>query len=275
MIKLYLSLFTALFLLCPATGNAQNTPFMPEPIKALELDGTQIKYLGEAHGLHGWAGFKGGQIQYFYAAPDGKGILTGMLFDKDGQNVTIKQLQALQTGKDGKSLDMLMTETNTAAHAEPNKEFMSPAQQMYASIEESNWIILGNPNAPYIYTFIDPQCPHCHGFINDLRKNFLPNGTLQLRIIPIGFTPETMAQAAFLLAAPDAEQRLYKHVDGDKTALPINPDINNQGIQRNLLVMQSWDLNVTPLTVYKNKNGNVKIVQGRAQNAASIVNDLQ
>ena len=39
--------------------------------------------------------------------------------------------------------------------------------------------------------------------------------------------------------------------------------------------MHSWKFNVTPLTVYKDRQGNVKLLEGRAAKIKSIMQDLE
>ena len=58
---------------------------------------------------------------------------------------------------------------------------------------------------------------------------------------------ESIAQAAFLLATPNPQERWFRHMDGDATALPAKSEINQQGVQRNLAIMHSWKFDVTPL----------------------------
>jgi len=41
-----------------------------------------------------------------------------------------------------------------------------------------------------------------------------------------------------------------------------------------LMLMQNWKFNVTPMTVYRGKDGSVKIIRGRAGNMADIITDL-
>jgi len=93
-------------------------------------------------------------------------------------------------------------------------------------------------------------------------------------MIPVGFREETLAQAAFLLAAPDAQARFYNHLDGDDKALPAKNTTSTQGIQKNLALMQTWKFNVTPMTIYRGKDGKVKIIRGRAGSMADILADL-
>jgi len=97
---------------------------------------------------------------------------------------------------------------------------------------------------------------------------------VQVRLIPVGFRDETRAQAAFLMATPNPQERWFKHMDGDETALPAKSELNQQGVQRNLSLMQSWKLNVTPMLVYRGKDGSVKIVRGKPQDPAGVIADI-
>ena len=97
---------------------------------------------------------------------------------------------------------------------------------------------------------------------------------MQVRIIPVGFQEGSLAQASFLLASPDAEQRFYKHLDGDKEALPAKSDVSTQAIMKNMALMQTWKFNVTPLTVYRSRTGEIKIVRGRAKDTQGLIADL-
>ena len=290
--------FAALFAVCllfsPAVYAQEKEPSLPAPLQALKDEGAQMRYLGAEGGLDGWISIKGGQEQYFYVTPDGQAIIMGVMFNKDGKMITMRQVRKLQQDS-GSSLAMLaddgtlqapgskaddagaMAAAAAGSSSKPAtmEKFKTPAEQMMDTVEQANWVPLGNANAPFIYTFVDPQCPHCHDFIMDLKEKYIDTGLLQVRIIPVGFTPDSLAQAAFLLAVPSPQDRFFKHLAGDKTALPVLADVNQQGVQRNLAIMQTWNFNVTPLTVYRAADGQVKIVQGRATDPQAIINDLQ
>lgn len=280
------AILTGVLSMAPVAAMAQQgDPPLPEPLQNLVGEGAQMRYLGREAGLDGWIAIKNGQEQYFYVTETGEAFLMGLMFDKTGKVVTLRQVAALQE-KSGGALDLFASEDGApqGMTTEPGldqlvdntkREFKTPAEQLFADVESANWITLGDPKAPYIYTFIDPQCPFCHAFINDLRTKYIDNGQIQVRMIPVGFRDETRAQAAFLLAVPNPQGRWYQHIDGDDAALPVTPDINQQGVQRNLSIMQSWKVNVTPFTVYRAGSGEVKIVQGRAQDLAQIVSDLR
>jgi len=293
-----------------AEAGAANRPALPAPLQNLVKEGAQVYYLGKSHKMDGWVAIQNGQEQYFYVPEDGQSFLLGLLFDKDGKVVTLRQVQDLQKNPQAAVLDQFSSaadlknpgiigaeapspvspddlpkaadiqaqaaekQAQSTQTAADTRAFKSPAEQLFSDVEASNWVPMGDPKAPVIYSFMDPQCPHCHNFMEDLRANYIDNGLVQLRVIPVGFNQQTLAQAAYLLAAPDPQRRWYAHLDGDQTALPAEPGINEQGVQRNLAVMQTWKLNVTPLSLYRAKDGTVKVVQGRAKDLAALIGDL-
>lgn len=260
----------------PASAPAANLPPVPAAIQDLVDKGAQIRYLGKRNGLDGWITIFQGQEQYYYVTPDQKGFVMGVLFDADGNMATVDQVRDLQK-QGGEILDML-----AVAPDKPKEEvtsvqdafkYKTPAERMFVDVENSNWVKLGKDGAPVIYSFVDPQCPHCHEFLKDLKTAYIDKGLIQVKIIPVGFRAETLAQAAFLLASPDAESKWYKHLDGSEP-LPAKTDISTQGVQKNLALMQAWKFTATPLSVYRSRGGEVKIIRGRAKDLAAVLADL-
>jgi len=270
----------------PALAQARKgaVPDVPAPLQVLVEKGAQIRYLGTEHGMEGWIAMYQGQEQYYYVTGDKKAFVTGLMFGEDGRPITIEQVQQLQAQGDG-VLDLLAADPATRAPSGGESAATStvsdaaktqtPAERMFADVERSNWLRLGGNGAPAIYSFIDPQCPHCHEFINELRQqDYIGKNAVQVRAIPVGFAEGSLAQAAFLLAAPDAQDRFYKHLDGDKEALPAKNDISTQAIQKNMALMQAWKFNVTPLTIYRSRSGEIKIVRGKPKDLAGLIADL-
>ena len=276
---LIFSLFFSFSALPSAYAQQAGLPAMPDALQVLVDRGAQARYLGKRHGMDGWVTIFQGQEQYYYITPNGEGFLMGLMFDKDGTMATIEQVRELQSQSDDvldflavdkvdKSLTKAIKETNAAF------DYKTPAERMFMDVENSNWMQFGIEGAPVIYSFMDPQCPHCHEFMKDLRGDYIEKGLIQVRMIPVGFREETLAQAAFLLAAPDAKERWYKHLDGDTSALPAKTNTNTQGIQKNLALMQAWKFSVTPMTIYRGRDGKIKIIRGRAGNMSDILADL-
>lgn len=258
-------------------------PPLPAPLETMAKEGAQLRYMGNEGGLDAWMAIQNGQEQYFYVTPDREFVLLGMLFDKSGKMITLQQVSKLQKSGDP-VLDVLKANVSTPdasvtdqlpkAEGDIAKALKTPSEQLFADVESSNWKALGKDTAPVMYMFIDPQCPYCHEFMKTLRKD-IEAGNVQVRMIPVGFRDETRAQAALLLAVPNAQERWFRHLDGDKDALPVTPGVNEQGVERNMAIMQSWKLNVTPLSMYRAKDGKIKIVQGRAKDLKALLADLQ
>ncbi len=279
--RLFSLLFALTLVTLPAYAqNKSAVPDVPEALQALAERGAQMRYLGREHGMEGWIAIYQGQEQYYYVTQDGKAFVTGLMFGSDGRPITIEQVQQLQA-QGGEVLDLLAEavpnatgETTAPTSVTEGVASKTPAERMFADVRNSNTVRLGKNTAPVIYSFVDPQCPHCHKFIDDLRKKYIDTGLVQVQIIPVGFVEGSLPQAAFLLAAPDAEARFYKHLDGDKDALPAKNDISTQAIQKNMALMQAWKFNVTPLTVYRSKTGEIKIVRGVAKDIPALIADL-
>ncbi len=111
--------------------------------------------------------------------------------------------------------------------------------------------------------------------MNELRRGFLKRGMVQLRIVPVGLMgADSMKKAAFLLSAPDAADRFYKHLDGDEKALPVENNFNTDGVELNIDIMRGWGLDVTPFSIYRDAAGKVKIIKGMPSRLEEMIGDL-
>ncbi|MDY0029830.1 MAG: thiol:disulfide interchange protein DsbG [Pseudobdellovibrionaceae bacterium] len=283
------------------TADAANQPEIPAPLQTMVEKGAQIRYLGRELGLDGWVTIQAGDEQYFYSTPDGQGLLMGILFNSKGDAVTLHQINALRD-KEGPAIDRLAgysptedivpsisgasTAPATGGASAPDlanpQEVLrsaakSKAEQLYDSVQSANWIQLGDKSAPAIYTFIDPECPHCHDLIDDFRKSsYLDRGFVQLRLIPVGVLSEkSLAEAAYLIASPNPQKDLFNHLDGKENALLVDKNTNTQSVQRNMQIMQDWKLDVTPFSVYKDVGGKVKVLQGRPEDLKKLIAELR
>lgn len=255
-------------------------PDVPEALEGLVDRGAQIRYLGKQHGLDGWIAIYQGQEQYYYVTADKKAFVTGLMFGADGRPITVEQVRDLQA-QGGAVLDLLAeadeaptVQQNTLSKIGDVMKTESPAERMFSDIQNSNWIRLGNENAPVIYAFVDPQCPHCHEMMKQMRGE-IDAGRVQVRIVPVGFVQGSLAQAAFLIAAPNGADLFFRHLDGDQNALPAKSEISTQAVQKNMALMQAWKFNVTPLNVYRAKDGTVKIVRGVPKDIPALLGELQ
>lgn len=275
--RFVLSFLAAMMLFIPVSQAQTGTPDMPEPIRNLANEGAQIRYLGRDNGFDSWVTVKNGQEQYFYVPPGGDGFVMGVLFDNKGRAITVDQVRRLRDQGDTllDSLTDLESYTTTDSSQSSSFQFKSPSERLFHDVETSNWISLGQNNAPVAYALIDPQCGHCHAMVAEMQEaGYFDQGKLQLRMIPVGFSEASRAMAAFLIATPNPQERFLRHLAGDETALPVRDEVNQQGVERNLSMMQAWKFDATPMVVYRAKNGSVKIVRGRPKDVEAVLADL-
>jgi thiol:disulfide interchange protein DsbG len=282
MTKFSLLFFFALGLIVnPAM--AQEAPPVPAPIQALEQDGAVVKYLGQEQGLQGWVTFKDGQEQYFYVTPDGQSIVMGILFNNRGDAVTLRQVAQLRE-REGAAIDKLAGVSKSvpqtvsqSANAPAKSTSSSRAEQFFADVQKAAFLKLGDDSAPKLYSFIDPQCTHCHDLINDVRQSgLLQDKKIQLRLIPVGLMNETsLREAANMLSGKITAQDVFAHIDGNKNALLKDQNPNTQAVQKNMALMQEWKMDVTPFSVYRAANGEVKILRGTPEDIKTLVADAR
>ena len=270
-------------------SEAQQEPPLPESIEGLVSKGAQVKYLGNMHGLDGWIMVYKGQEQYFYATPDGKAFVSGLLFTEKGEPLTVQQVQNLQQTGQADILDSLVDRPSSQINQDSNpladrqnelKEMsQSPSEKLFKDVREGNWVSFGSGDAGIAYAFIDPTCPHCDDFVNELRQGgYLDEGKVQLRVLPVSRITDDQAilqKAAYLLVSPTPEADFYAHLDGQESALPTNGDLSTQAVQQNMAIMQKWGLDATPFIIYKDRAGNVKIIRGKANDPETLVQDLR
>lgn len=248
------------------------------PLKRLVETGTELTYLGYSYGMHGWLALKEGRIQILYANDDLQAVVNGILYGADGQSVTAQQLAILR--QSGFNLDEKTASEevhtdglNKAESAVRN----SPGEQLMAAISQARWFPIGKNTAPILYIVVDAECPHCKQLFQSLDSTFIETGQVQVRLVPVSFLGEASTQlgAAVLSAAdPVASWRsLMKDGGGALATQPINPSALT-AIQENTLLMSKWNVNATPYSIYRGRNGRVKIISGRPQDVGSVVVDV-
>lgn len=285
-------------------GQVEKEPPMPLPLREAIRGGAQARYLGKHEGLNGWVLLKRGQPEFHYATEDGKAIVMGILFDGDGNMVTGEQMRMLRLREGAMSYalsDLVNTKDpvkailpeaaapKAAAPVNPLVEApkagvtsgtdqaikgTSAADAFYTEVESGNWVRLGDAGAPILYAFIDPDCDHCQGFLKDVYLPYVERGVIQLRVLPVGFTEMGLKRAAYLLASPQPEDQLIRYVSGERQALFVPGAIQTEGAEKNVTMMNKWRLSGTPVLTYKNKDGVIRLLRGRPENPAAIVDEI-
>jgi protein-disulfide isomerase len=284
-----------------ASSTALDAP-SPDAINTLRLfksQGAEIHYLGRLYGLDGWLVIKDKIVQIVYTTLDGQGTLVGVLYGPTGEMETSKQVTAVQQAG-VKIPDMNAAAGTTPPAAAPGAAAAQPAttgqppaagpadsgaaqapasERLLHDVENSTYVKFGPDEAPPLYVFMDPRCHFCHGYWESLVP-LLQANTFQLRVIPVGILgPDSVQQAERVISAPNAVDAWTKLETGDPVALAnvmaIQPAADStQKLQANNDLMTRWKMGGTPYSVYRGKDGKVKLVYAVPNDVAQVVADL-
>lgn len=229
-------------LLAFGLGTAQAAEDLPAPVRMLESKGARIVGQFDSPGdLKGYAAEYEGQAMALYLTSDGKHIVSGHLFDAQGNDLSREPLERLV--------------------------FTPMAKEMWARMEKSAWIADGKNNAERtVYVFTDPNCPYCTMFWRQARP-WVESGKVQIRHIMVGMIKaDSMGKAAALLADTDPAKALHAHELAGKSS-PLKPlsrvsEEIQQKLDENMDLAEKMGVNATPSIFYLNGKGRLEQVQG-------------
>lgn len=218
---------------------------LPAPVQMIADQG--VSFVGNFDapgGLTGYVGEYQGQGVAVYLTPDGEHAVVGNMLNSEGQDIAAEHIRRL--------ID------------EPRYG------EAWGTIEEANWFIEGDENAPNIvYTFTDPFCPYCRR-MHEAMKPYVDAGQIQVRHIMVGIIREASpAIAATIIGSDNPMEKLLEHMDTiDDGGIVMQGTAMRSG-QRALRehhdMMRGLNLSATPVTFYKDRNGVVQQVQGAPQ----------
>ena len=194
---------------------------------------------------------EGGQPVIFYSNNQTGDIVYGMLFDKDGTNLTEKYVNK---------------------HISPML-----AKQMLEDVSAAKWFLIGKESAPHqVYVIGEPNCSACHALFADL-KPFVDKGELSIRWIMTAFLkPDSLGKAAAILQADDPAAMLsmnegkgfdMKKEEGPVKVLPEDQiqDKTKAALKANMLFMAKSGVRGTPAFFYVDNDGKPLRVDGHPQ----------
>lgn len=249
-------------------------------IENLRRIGATIYYMGEALGLNSWLAVKDKQLQILYTTPDQRAVLMGALLSAEGANISQQQMMAL-AARHPQVAAVLREGQGATVQIADDKEVplapdAPPSEQLYADLARATHVTFGKPEAPLVYMVMDVHCRHCV----EAWKAFEPHidaGRVRLAMIPVNaLGAQSEVDAANWLNTKDPRDAWKKHVAGDKNVLKIgdaDPDKENK-VYANTLLIARWKIDKTPYFFYRGANGKVRLVAGKPQDVAALLDDL-
>lgn len=175
----------------------------------------------------------------------GQYLITGSVIDGKGQNLTEQAYQ---------------------------KYIVSPAQHnIFKMASKTTWIEQGKDSAKHkVYVLVDPNCIFCHHLFEGLQKQ-ISQGNIQVRWIVVGFLkPSSRGKALAILSANDSLKAMIENEKGFKDQVeeggikPLNGASPKAiaSLEQNARFMTDNKLSATPASIYRNVDGNIKVVLG-------------
>ncbi|HAU29991.1 MAG TPA: hypothetical protein DCW68_07800 [Rhodospirillaceae bacterium] len=253
----------------------------PETVEMLVRQGGEARFLGRAHGMDGWLVKLDDNVRAMYVAPDGKGVVVGLLHDGNGENLTIRQIEALALA------DKLAkaAETETArgiANVLPAEKAVEgtavaapvadPAQAAWEAAENLTYVSIGAEGAPVVYVMFDPRCSFCSMYLADLLEGPISTQKLNVRLLPVSVLGEdSVRMVASMLGAPVPAEAILRHAIGRGGELPAPTEENMAEVRHNSEVLSSLGLRSTPRTIYRTPAGEYGVVTGAPKDMAAFV----
>ena len=233
----------AALLLCTSAARAGE---YPAPIRALIANGVTVQgEMPAPRGFHGYIGKYQGDPIPIYLLPDGQHIVVGTLYDARANDLTEAPFRAATTP----GLD----------------------PSLWDRLAKAKWIAEGATRPTRIvYVFTDTECPFCHRFWL-ASQPYLRAGKVQIRdIIVAVIAPASFGRGAAVLAAPDpaAAWKRNELAFGHSPVKPLaRVDAHTRAeIASNKLLLDRFNAYGTPVIVYRDRFGHVRMTQGAPDN---------
>jgi thiol:disulfide interchange protein DsbG len=235
--------------------------------------------LGERHGLRGAVLRSGTVFQVFYATPDGSRVIPGVMWDAAGRNVTRDDVSgvpgAIPTVTIGEVPPQAPGGTPAARGpaSAPAQPAAAPAPRAEgAAVGQTFAGTLGNPAAPELRMFVDPQCGYSAQAMQRLQP-LVASGAVRLSVIPIAILDRRNSGASTraslaMLSRPVGEMvPAWSHND---LAGPPAAEASGR-LQANLAAAGAIGLRGTPTFLWRRADGTEGRQDGLPSDVAALV----
>ncbi len=246
------------------------------------IAGAGLTELGERHGLLGVLVRSGAQFQVFYATPDGSRVIPGVMWDASGRNVTREQISTVQgaiptvTIGDVPSTDPLATQPTRPGRQGASARLAAPPRAGIAAAERAFAGRVGNPEAPELQMFIDPQCGYSVQALQRLQP-LVASGRLRLSVIPVaildGGNGGASTRTALAMLSRPADQMVEAWGRGDLSGVP-SPDAVAR-LQGNMEAAREIALRGTPTFLWRRADGSEGRQEGLPGDVAAFAAAVQ
>ena len=249
-----------------------------------EVGGAGVTELGERHGLRGFLVRSGDAFQVFYAAPNGERVIPGVMWDATGKNLTREQVSviegAIPTVTIGDVASAATPATTATLRPAPppvaHVAVTAPPRGALAIAERTAAGSVGNPSAPHVWMFADPQCGYSVQAMQRLQP-LVASGKVRVSVVPVALLDHqnagrSTADSLAMLSRP-AEQMVQAWSRGDLRA-PPTPEAAAR-LQGNMAAFNAIGLRGTPTLVWRRADGSEGRQDGMPSDIDALVSSMQ
>ena len=246
-------------------------------LRRIASNGAELLDLGTEHGLRGIFARHGERFQVFYLAPDGQALVSGVMWEASGRNVTRQQVTpidgAIPTVTIGNSAHPAAAQQVAAQAAAVSA--VQPAASPLAASESTNAGIVGDPKAPKLWVYIDPLCSYSVRAMEQLRP-YIAGGRVQVAVVPVSVLDyedqgrSTLAAKAMLSLPSEAMVAAWA---ANKLNGPSDPTADAR-LATNMLSAESIGLRGTPTFVWRGADGKEGRADGLPDNLEALIASL-
>lgn len=187
-------------------------------------------------GLRAIVADNGTEKRLFYITPDGQGLIAGMVFDAQGNNIT--------------SADMNKAGVSDVGGAKVMGD--TQLQSLWDRAEKRRWVQEGK-SGKVVYVIFDPNCPYCHRLWSTLRAG-VQAGKIQVRWLPVAILKDTSkGLGAAIYSASNPSEALAKMVNRQLQPVSVS-DRDNREMAHNLLLLRDTGYTGVPALMFKRGN---------------------
>lgn len=230
-----------------------------------EQSDAKIEFVGRQHGIDMWVAQKEGAIQVLYTTPNGQAMLmNGFLFGPDGTLVTEKGLRDYAEGNPSFIKEL-------AERVEVKNPPQSPGEKLWFDLSNAAFVEFGSKDAPIVYVFVDPNCPHCKKYWQAAIP-YVSEGNMRVRFVPVGILgDESLRDAVDIIASQDRQKAWLDTVEGKLENSLKSDEIALNKVKSNFELMQRWKIESTPFSVYKDVQGKTKMFRGNPDDMVAFL----
>ena len=229
-------------------------------VEQLQMMGAaDVAELPILHGLRGFFLHNGAHYQVFYASPDRQRVIPGVMWDVAGKNLTQNQIAAIPGIVPRVTIGDTSTDTTGTSAAAP--ALGGPA--LLAVAQGTTHGSIGNPSAPELWMFIDPQCSFSLRAMQQLEPSIVA-GKVRLNVIPLSFLDAednglSTRNALSLVSEPS--DRMVTAWETGRATGAASPDAGAR-LNANMAAAASIQLKGTPTFVWRKTDETVGRLDG-------------